>query len=80
MKIIGAKREMDRVQTVGESDYVKNGELHFGANARSVMVESEAQLAQLPEDLYEPGSMAFTAGFADMWQKAADGTWVSMTD
>lgn len=62
---------------IGQLDYVKDGTLHRGANAPSVMVTAEADLSQLP-DVYPPGTIAYTAGFKAMWQLGADGTWESM--
>ena len=62
---------------IGQLDYVKDGELHRGGPAPSIMVTAQADLANLPDD-YPPGTMAYTAGFKAMWQLAADGTWVSL--
>ena len=68
-----------RIQTNGEGDYVNSdGDLVFGVNQRGVMVTAEADLANLPTELYAPGSVAFTAGFKAMWQLGADGEWVDM--
>lgn len=66
-----------RQQTSGETDFVKDGALNRGANAPSVMVTSEADLAELTE-IYTPGTVAYTAGFKAMWQLSAAGTWISM--
>lgn len=63
---------------IGQTDYVKDGELHIGGTAPSIMVTAEADLDNLP-DIYPPGTVAYTAGFQDMWQLDADGNWVSMT-
>ena len=38
------------------------------------IVESEADLANVPDDA-APGSFFHTAGYAQMWEKAPDGTW-----
>ena len=62
---------------IGQVDYVKDGELHRGANTPSVMVTAEADLAELPKD-YPPGTVAYTAGFKAMWQLDSAGNWVSM--
>ncbi len=67
-----------RQQTSSELDYVQDGVLHRGANAPSVMITAESDLALLPENTYVPGTIAYTAGFKAMWQLAADGTWVSL--
>lgn len=37
-------------------------------------VDSEADLVNLPE--CAPDSIAYTAGFAQIWHKANDGSWV----
>lgn len=66
-----------RQQTSGEVDFIKDGTLNRGANAPSVMVTAEADLAELT-DIYTPGTVAYIAGFKAMWQLSADGTWVSM--
>lgn len=39
-----------------------------------VLVESESDLAALPENL-ATGSMAYTADFSGLWMKNIDGTW-----
>ena len=65
-----------RTKTIGDMDYVQNDKVIVGANAGSVMVTSESDLAQL--EGYATGSIAYTAGFADMWQLNASGTWVAL--
>lgn len=67
----------ENVKTLGIIDYVKNGALYVNAEARAVCVTSEDDLEALPAD-YPPGSVAFTAGCAHMWQLAADGTWTEV--
>lgn len=72
-------RLIGRQQTSGEIDYVNNeGELHTGANAPAILVRAEGDLANLP-NTYAPGSLAFTAGFKQMWQRNAEGKWISLT-
>ena len=56
-----------------EIAYVKNGLVLKGVTMQE-MVGSEDDLVNLPEDIM-PGSVAFTAGYSSMWQKAADGSW-----
>lgn len=63
-----------RVDT--DIDYVQGNNLVMGADARTVMVGSSADLAELAD--LTPGSIAYTAGFADMWQKNASGAWVPL--
>ena len=65
-----------RNKTITDIDYVQNGQVVVGANASSVMVTSQSDLAQL--EGYVPGSIAFTAGYVNMWQLAANGTWVEL--
>lgn len=71
----GDKNRVSRAQTRTETDYVKNGELHKGGSSASVMVTAQSDLANLP---VEPGTIAYTAGFGQMWQLAANGTWVEI--
>lgn len=63
------------VPSVG-MDYVKDGVLHRGATGGGVLVESEADLAELPA--YRPGTLAHTAGFQKIWETDTDGEWVSV--
>ena len=69
-------KTITRVQSTSENDYVKDGELVVGAGARAVMVESSSDLDELED--YAPGSVAYTAGFADMWQLDSSGTWTAL--
>lgn len=59
--------------------YIKDGKVKSGdlLDDRSpVMVEAKSELATLSEKMDTiPGMIAFTAGYKDMWQLAADGTW-----
>ena len=69
----------NRVKTLTNSvtDYVTaDGEtLIQDSPTPSVLVRSESDLAGLPA--YPPGSVAYTAGWNKMWQKSAEGQWVS---
>ena len=67
---------IDVVADAGYTDYVKDGEIHEHAYCKPVMVPNEDALTLLAD--YEPGTVAYTAGFLAIWQKAADGTWVSV--
>ena len=67
----------DVVHNIGNTDYLKNGEVQTGAPALCVLVTSQSDLDILTD--YEPGTIAYTAGFANMWQKAANGDWTSIT-
>ena len=66
----------DAVQDLGNIDYVKNGVIYKNAPCVAVLIASSADL-ELLED-YEAGTVAFTAGFENMWQKDIDGTFVQM--
>lgn len=67
---------VDAVQDRGNTDYLLDGVVYKNAPTKSVMVTAETDLADL--EGYEPGTVAYTAGFTAMWQLSADGTWVSM--
>ena len=61
---------------VGNIDYVKNLEIKTTPN-RSVMIEDEdTDFALLGS--YPPGTVAFTAGWKKVWQKATSGEWVEV--
>ena len=55
-------------------DYIKNGKIHADVTSNTVMVASKSEAESTLGD-YPPGTIAFTAGYVQMWQKAADGTW-----
>ena len=61
---------------VGNLDYLLNGTMIKNAPTKSVMVTSQSDLSSLTG--YEAGTIAFTAGFANMWQLSAAGTWVEV--
>ena len=65
------------VNAGGLTDYVKDGVLYTGAPLSLVMVDSESQLGDL--EGYGPGTIAYTAGFEDMWQMDADGNWTEIS-
>ena len=65
-----------RVQSRSETDYVKDGVLFRGSGSASVMVTAQTDLAKITDKA--PGTIAYTAGFANMWQLAADGSWVAL--
>lgn len=51
------------------------GELNH-SNGMRFEVDSEADLENLPE--CAPDSIAYTAGFARIWHRANDGSWVEV--
>ena len=67
---------MDVVTSAGASDYVKDGEVHLNVSGLAVMVESSSDLTELTD--YPPSTIAYTAGFGNMWQLDASGTWQSI--
>ena len=65
-----------RMRVDTDVDYVQNGTLVLGADARSVLIGSAADLTQLTD--LTPGSIAYTAGFESMWQLGANGEWTEI--
>ena len=65
-----------RVQTRQETDYIKGDTIYRGSGSASVMVTSSSDLANITG--HAPGTIAYTAGFAKMWQLAANGSWVAI--
>lgn len=66
----------DVIQSDGNLSYIKDGIIHKNVPLKSVMITSQSELSILTD--YEPGTIAYTAGFASMWQLSADGTWISI--
>lgn len=66
----------DVVSDTGNMDYVLNGVVIKDAPTKAVMVTAQSDLANLTG--YEAGTIAYTAGFSDMWQLNASGTWVEI--
>lgn len=62
---------------VGLMDYVSGTTLHKQVPSDSVMVTAETDLAKV-KDNYNPGVVAYTAGFEHMWQLGADGNWATI--
>lgn len=63
---------IDSVQT--DIDYVdSDGDLHIHVKSPEVMITDKSDLANLTG--YEPSTIAFTAGYANIWQLGADGVW-----
>lgn len=67
---------VDVVQDTGNTDYVQDGVVYKNAPTKAILVTAQSDLANLTG--YEPGSIAYTAGFKAMWQLSADGTWESI--
>lgn len=66
------------VQDMGNTDYILNGIIYQNAPTSSVLIRDESDLETLSDLDYEPGTIAYTAGFAQMWQLNSAGTWVSL--
>ena len=69
-------RKVDKVVDVVQSDvdYVdSNGDMHLHVKTPNVMVRNYSDLSGLT--VYTPGTIAFTAGYNNMWQLDASGTW-----
>lgn len=72
----GGSDYIDQVQPVGNLDYVVNGKVITNSGSKSVLVETENDLALLGS--YEAGTIAYTAGFVKAWQKNSSGQWIQM--
>lgn len=60
----------------GTITYVKDGEIYQNAACEAILIESSSDLPLLTD--FDPGSIAFTAGYEHMWQKGADDTWTQI--
>ena len=68
---------IDTVQN--DIDYVDaDGDIHIHAKVAEIIVTSADDLASLSG--YGVGSIAYTAGFANMWQLSASGDWVTIVE
>ena len=74
--INGGSDYIDQVQSVGNLDYVANGKVIVNSGGKSVMIETENDLALLGS--YEAGTIAYTAGFLKVWQKNSSGQWIQI--
>ena len=77
MEIKNMTRTARKVLDLGMIDVVdSDGVLREDVPCKGVMVTAESDLANLPD--YQPGTIAFVAGFGSMWQLSAAGTWVEL--
>ena len=77
MEIKNMTRTAQKVLDLGMIDVVdSDGVLREDVPCKGVMVTAESDLASLPD--YQPGTIAFTAGFGSMWQLSAAGTWAEV--
>ena len=74
MDKIQATGNRNKVLTGGMIDVAQDGSVLQGVYAPAVMVRDEAERDALPAD-YPPGTIAFTPGEAQKWQKTQDGAW-----
>ena len=74
MDKIQATGNRNKVLTGGMIDVAQDGSVLQGVYAPAVMVRDEAERDALPSD-YPPGTIAFTPGEAQKWQKTQDGAW-----
>ena len=83
MEIIKSKNYKDglvrqEVRNFGALDYVdSSGKLVRFAPVQGVMITTDTDLDRLP-NVYEAGTLAFTAGFTHLWQLGADGSWTAV--
>lgn len=73
-KTIGHNRT--KVLAGGMVDVVRDGVLTKDTPTSSILVGSQSDLNSL--EGITAGSIAFTAGFANMWQLSPAGTWVEV--
>ena len=72
-----SRKTYDIGATIGSTDYVDaDGNIQRDKNQVSVLVRDETDLALLTD--YAVGTIAYTAGFADIWQLGADGEWTEV--
>ena len=64
----------DVVYSKDATAYVKDGVVYKNAPINLVLVTSKSDAETLLTD-FEPGTIAYTAGFNQMWQKAPNGSW-----
>lgn len=69
-------RIMDIVSDFGNTDYVMDGTIYKNSPVKNVLVESSSDLSLLED--YDPGTIAYTAGYQSMWQKDVSGDWESI--
>lgn len=62
----------------GATNTVKAGVLHRSDPPQAILVESQADLEHLGE--VPAGSIAYTAGYASMWQLSAAGSWEAIEE
>lgn len=57
--------------------YYKDGVIYTPVPKQSIMVASKSELDELE---CEPTTVAYTAGYKNMWQLDASGTWQTITE
>ena len=77
VKTRGVDSVIDTYQA--DTDYIdSDGDVHIHVKSCEVMVTAKSDLDSLSG--YEPSSIAYTAGFKNIWQLGADGTWVAIVE
>lgn len=72
------KEQVSKYQS--HTGYVLDGKLYADAAGDIIQVESSSDLSDVAEACPHPGTIAYTAGFAHIWQLHADGTtWVQIS-
>ena len=71
----GDSRYIDFVNNSGVISYVQNGQIVKNSVVPMVLISSQSELQLLGD--YAPGTIAYTAGYKQMWQKAPNGTWAA---
>lgn len=66
-------RILDIVSDFGNTDYVIDGVIYRNNPVKNVLVGSSSDLSLLKD--YDPGTIAYTAGYQSMWQKDITGDW-----
>lgn len=64
---------LDLVHNKSLISYVKNDRIIRNVPIQTVLVSSDSDLELLQD--YSPGTIAYTAGYQQMWQKSPNGTW-----
>lgn len=74
MRLIYDKQQVKR--SVPSGNYVTANDLVTAVPCHQVMVSGSSDLSALEE--YPPTTIAYTAGYANIWQKGIDGEWVAI--
>lgn len=67
---------VDVVNTRGNNDIVVNGKISKNHDMRTVLISNPSDLDMIAS-YYGIGTIAYTAGFKQMWQLSPSGNWVA---